>query len=55
VLCVQVSIAFIQENSRCSSGVPDCVADTLGAFNEPQEMRQRESQKVQTAQLFTRG
>ncbi len=55
VLCVQVAIAFIQENLCCSSGVPDCVADTSGAFNEPQEMRQHESQKVQAAQLFTQG
>jgi hypothetical protein len=55
VLCVQVAIAFIQENLRCSSGVSDCGADTSGAFNEPQEMRQHESQKVQAAQLFTQG
>ncbi len=55
VLCVQVRIAFIQENSRCSSGVSDCVADTSGAFNKPQEMHQHESQKVQAAQLFTQG
>jgi hypothetical protein len=53
VPCVQVSIAFVQENSRCSSGVPDCVTDTSGAFNEAQEMCQRESQNVQTGQLFT--